>query len=95
MTGFKFDEPKGGGTNRSAHHDCETCGGDGMVVVATRKPQQTQWMREHGIKPTEHVMEEYAPCPACNAECDTHFRRFDGSYARSLDAEKVRELMRR
>jgi hypothetical protein len=80
----------------AAFTNCATCGGDRLVVVALRKPQQSAWMRERGIEPDEtEMIEEMAPCPDCNAGTDTSFRRGDGSLARALDPAKVREMMAR
>lgn len=60
------DKPRPMGTNLYADVSCQTCGGDRFVVVNTRKPVQSAWMREHGITPSSDEIEEYAPCPSCN-----------------------------
>ena len=85
------------GTNLSTQRDeCETCGADRFVVVSKRRPVQSTWMRERGIElPPDEFMDEYAPCPDCNAGIDTGFRRFDGSYSHPLDPARVKELIRR
>lgn len=87
-------KPKG--TNLSAYKACATCGGDRFVVVATRKPQQSQWARERGIAPDEsELIEEMAACPDCNPSVDASFHRGDGSKFRPIDPAKTRELMNR
>lgn len=84
-------------SNRSAPvSECVTCGGDRFVVVGTRPPLQSPWMKEHGITPPANAsIEEMAPCPDCNAAANTEFRRFDGSIVRPLDPAKTREMMSR
>ena len=58
----------GQASNLAAVVECKRCDGDRFVVVASRPPVQTEWMRERGIEPNlEHKIEEYGPCPACNA----------------------------
>ena len=75
--------------------ECATCGGDRFVLVATRPVVASQLMRERGLEiKGDAVHEEYAPCPDCNDKANTSFPRFDGSYARSLDPARVREMMR-
>ena len=75
--------------------ECVTCSGDRFVLVATRPVVASQWMRERGLEIRgDAVHEEYAACPDCNAEANTSFPRFDGSYARALDPARVREMMR-
>jgi hypothetical protein len=50
----------------AAPSSCQICGGDRFVVVSTRVPQQSAWMKEHGIEPNEaELIEEYGPCPKC------------------------------
>jgi hypothetical protein len=44
---------------------CSNCGGDRFVVLFTRKPVESDWMRRHKITPSEHLLEEYGPCPDC------------------------------
>lgn len=74
---------------------CETCDGDRFVVYATRKPTQTQWMKEHGIEANESEMiEEMAACPECNPT-DVSFHRHDGSRFMPPDPAKVRERLTR
>lgn len=93
MSGFEFDKPKNAGANLHRDVTCKTCGGDRFVVVATRKPQQSVWMRERGIEPRSDLpIEEYAACPSCNTS-DTSFWRSDGTPAAALDPAKVRQLM--
>lgn len=67
---FEFDAPPTVSTNLSVTRDCTTCGGDRMVVYATRAVTQTAWMRERGIEPKGEI-EEYAPCPDCNPDANT------------------------
>ena len=59
---------------------CSTCNGDRMIVHRERKPEQTGWMIAHGIKPTEHVIEEMKPCPKCNASVNTGFWKANGEH---------------
>lgn len=87
------ERPKG--TNLSVVGECQTCGGDRFVVVATRKPFVSPWMTERRIKPQNLASEEVAACPDCNAAADTSFRRFDGSLFRSPDPALTREWMKR
>lgn len=67
------------GTNRHANVACKTCDGDRMVVYATRTDTYNGRSAQ---------VEEYAPCPTCNADCNT---RREGS--RSPDPAKVRERL--
>lgn len=64
---------------------CPTCKGDLAVVVALRYDTDS---REPGME-----VEEYAPCPDCNANADTSFRRPDGSLVQSPDPYRVREML--
>ena len=89
------DRKRGERVNQSVSVVCETCGSDRFVVVALRKPVQSQWMRERGLEPTEEMIEETAPCPDCNPKADTSHRRYDGTMAQGPDPARVRELMRR
>ncbi len=74
---------------------CNTCGDDRFVVVSRRRAEPSSLLRERGVEPTDElVYAEYAPCPDCNANCDTHFKRHGGSVARSLDPDTVRARMR-
>jgi hypothetical protein len=74
--------------------ECETCNGNRFVVVYLRKPVTTKWMEEHGIQADEEAMiEEMAPCPDCNADANTAFRRPDGTETRTMDPARVRELL--
>lgn len=86
------------GTNLTAKlplAECPTCRDDRMVVVGTRRPVQSSWMEQRGIRPSEAgELEEVAPCPDCNAGADTKFRRYDGTPVVAPDPERVRELMR-
>jgi hypothetical protein len=84
------------GTNQFTSRDeCTTCGGDRFVLVATRKPIQTEWMRLHKIEPSKtHTLEEWAPCPDCNAVVHES-RRFDGTKIATPDAGRTREMLRR
>jgi hypothetical protein len=62
--------------------DCQTCGGDRFVVVSLRKPAQSVWMTERGLKAQEDQMiEEYAGCPDCNPGI-------------GMDPERARAMMR-
>ena len=87
MTAFEFDTPKGKGTNRHVYVDCKTCGGDRMVVFSKRASYTTGWMQEHKLK-AKGETEEYAPCPDCNADCDTRRRDF-----KSPDPARVRRKL--
>ena len=78
---FELDTPKPAGTNLHAHVDCKTCGGDRMVVFSTR----TDTYNGHSAE-----VEEYAPCPDCNADANTRRPGF-----RSPDPAKVRERLGR
>jgi hypothetical protein len=84
------------GTNQFTTRDeCTTCDGDRFVLVATRKPVQTEWMRLHEIEASEtHTLEEWAPCPDCNAVVHES-RRFDGTKIATPDAARTREMLRR
>jgi hypothetical protein len=84
-----------GKTNQAVEKfGCLTCQDDRMVVVAQRRPMTTRWMQEHGLSAsTEHMIEEVAPCPSCNAGADTVMRRYDGRVIRSPDAQRTREMM--
>ncbi|GIV03637.1 MAG: hypothetical protein KatS3mg015_2467 [Fimbriimonadales bacterium] len=73
---------------------CSLCEGDGFVMVGTRLPITTEWMRKRELKASDIAVEEYAACPECNPS-DTSFRRYDGSVAKALDPAKVLELMRK
>lgn len=88
-----FDKPKSYGSNLHQNVACKTCGGDRFVLVQKRRPQQSSWMRDHGIKPrSELLIDEYSACPDCNP-ADTSFWRHDRSRAEALDPAKVRQLM--
>lgn len=63
-------------TNRSVAVDCKTCDGDRMVVYSTR----TDTYNGHSAE-----VEEYAPCPDCNANANTLRHGF-----RSPDPAQVR-----
>lgn len=82
------------GVNLSAPAlECETCGGDRFVVVATRKPTQSAWMTAHSIKASETAMiEEMAPCYSCATDVEVAFWRFDGTRFTAPDPAQVREL---
>lgn len=81
-------------TNRHASVDCQTCGGDRFVHVSSRKSKRTAWMETKGIEPNDqHLVEEYASCPDCNASCATSFRRYSGTMAVPPDPARVREMM--
>jgi len=96
MTGFEFDSPPSPGTNRSAAiTDCSTCGGDRFVTVRLRSPQQTQWMKDHGITPArDRFHEEVAPCPACGQAIDVSYY-VEGKPFRPMDPAQVREAISR
>jgi hypothetical protein len=67
-------------TNVSVEVTCETCHGDRFIVHRTRSPEQSGWMKERGIEPNlDEDIEEYKPCPACNASVDAGFFRADGT----------------
>ncbi len=74
---------------------CPTCAGDQFVFMGMRPPVRTQWMEDHGIELPKDggMMEEYAPCPDCNSDCNTSFYRHDGSVVASPDPALVRERM--
>jgi hypothetical protein len=73
---------------------CPTCRGDRFVVAALRPVEQTVWMKEKGIKPAPGTtIEEWAPCPDCGGHIDTGYQRYDGSYFRSPDPARVRQVM--
>ncbi len=75
--------------------ECDTCRGDRFVVFALRMPVTTIWMAERGIAAdTDEMIEEMAPCPECNADCDTEFSRGGGGRAKALDPALVRERMK-
>lgn len=78
---FKFDEPKKARFNQHVDVDCNTCGGDRMVVYSTR----TDTYNGHSYE-----VEEYAPCPDCNADANTKRAGF-----RSPDPAQVRERLSR
>lgn len=90
MSDFEFDGPKKDkGTNRFVEVDCQTCGGDRMVVFETRPNVTTGWMQKQGLK-AKGETEQYAPCPDCNPNCDTRRRGF-----KSPDPARVRERLSR
>lgn len=74
---------------------CSTCAGDLFVFVGLRPAVKTQWMEEHGIDvpASGNMIEEWAPCPDCNPECNTSFPRPDGRVFTSMDPTHVRERM--
>jgi len=74
-----FSSPKKADTNRSVVVNCRTCSGDRMVVYATRTDTYNGRSAE---------VEEYAPCPDCNATCNTSRVRY-----RSPDPARVRERL--
>lgn len=74
-------------------YSCATCKGDRFVLVATRPAAQTDWMQKRGFEPQSPGMEEYAPCPECNASADTSFYRHDNTEFRAPDPATVRRLM--
>jgi hypothetical protein len=89
-------ETKRRATNVAVDVECKTCGGDRFVVVSTRAPMQSPWMKERGITPpADERIEEMAPCPECNAAASTEFRRYDGTMAKTPDPAKTREMMER
>lgn len=73
-------------TNQYAGGDCETCGGDKMVVVGRREI-------DGGVGGHVHEDELMAPCPTCNSHADTGFWRYDGSRFRTPDPARVREMI--
>lgn len=84
-------------TNQSAvsHDDCSTCQGDRFVVVSTRAPVQSEWMRQREISASKDAsLEEYAPCPDCNPTRVT-MRRYDSTIVTTPDAAQTREWMRK
>lgn len=74
---------------------CPTCSGDLFVLVSMRKPTRTQWMEDQGIDvpASGSMMEEYAPCPDCNPDCNTSFPRHNGTVFHGPDTGLVRERM--
>lgn len=72
---------------------CPTCSADYLVVVSLRAPNQTSWMAERGISPSDQKIEEYAPCPDCNAAANTAFSRHDGVEVTCPDPGAVRMMM--
>lgn len=62
--------------------ECETCGGEKLVVYSTRPV-------EGGVPGTIHVYEEFAPCPDCNT-ADVGFWRADGTRFNAPDPAVVR-----
>ncbi len=74
---------------------CSTCGGDLSVLVGLRPTVRTQWMEDHGldVPASGNMIEEYAPCPDCNSDCNTSFPRHNGSVFNSPDPGLVRERM--
>ena len=89
---FEFDEPKKkrGGTNLHAPtSDCETCGGDRMVVYSSVPNVTSGWMQKRGLKASGYS-EQYVPCPDCNPDANT--KRHD--YA-SPSNDRVRERLAR
>jgi hypothetical protein len=74
---------------------CETCNGHRLVVVATRLQEQTFWMKERGITPSDDPYEEWAACPDCNTAADASYHRFDGTKFVPPDPAKVREMLSR
>jgi hypothetical protein len=89
-----FEENKrSSATNQATvRTDCQTCDGHRFVVVSTRPAATTQWMKEHGFSGSGEI-EEYAPCPDCASDIDASWRRFDGTWARPPDPEKVRQML--
>lgn len=66
--------------------ECETCGGDKLVVYSTRPAPVED-------KGHIHVYEEFAPCPACNGAANTGFWRADGTRFNTPDSGMVRRRM--
>ena len=64
--------------------ECETCGGDRLVVYSTRPV-------EGGVANHVHAYEEFAPCPDCNAGAQAGFWRFDGTHATAPHSIQVRK----
>lgn len=85
--------PKVQHTNQSAAiTSCSSCNGDRFVLVARRKPVATAWMNDHGLKASEEMIEEYAPCPDCGAQ---EVEWYAGERTRRCpDPARVREMMR-
>lgn len=79
-TRVEVEAQRSRGTNQHSKVDCETCGGDRMVVVGTREEGKGR-------------VEEMAPCPDCNPRCRADFRRYDGSMVKALDPARVREMV--
>ena len=67
-------------SNRAVVVDCQTCGGDRMVVFA---------LRTDTYNGRSAPVEEFAPCPDCNPDCNTRREGF-----RSPDPARVRERLR-
>ena len=66
--------------------ECQTCGGDRLVVYSSR-PAPAK-MEGH-----ELVFEEFAPCPDCNPAQGVGFWRWDGSRFNLPDPADVRRRM--
>lgn len=80
------DTPTPSGTNLAARAtDCQTCGRDRFVVVSKRRPQTSQWMKEHGITANaDEWIEEYAPCYSCSRDAFSFMGRLDPALAESM-----------
>ena len=82
-------------TNQSAAAtDCKTCNGERFVLVGLRAPTQSAWMRQHGIKPAAHPIEEWAACPDCHSVDATFRRGSDGRLVVQMDPAVVRQRMK-
>ena len=96
VNAFEFDEKPEPRTNQAAATtDCAACGGDRFVLYSTRPVQASTWMVEKGIKPpADAAIEEYAPCPLCNAGVDaSHWA--GGRKVTPPDPAQVRERLGR
>ena len=90
MTDFQFEPQRKASSNLHADSECKTCDGIRFVVYSRRAPEQSSWMRDHGIKPSKLAIDELAACPDCNP-VDVSFSRHDGTRFVAPDPAKVRE----
>lgn len=76
---------------------CPTCHGNRFVLVQRVSPLRSQWLTDRDAHQSDDpVVDQYAPCPDCNSEADTSFRRgSDGTMVETMDPSRVREMMLR
>lgn len=72
--------------------ELDTPKSDGTNLVAARQCETCGGDR-FVVYAMRGEFEELDPCPDCNGNCDTTFRRHDGSTFRSPDPAKVRERL--